>query len=97
LFGAHRQSAQGIEKPFDDARVGRRGFEKYRTWDLAGGVPERERDNDDIVEWPNDREELGNEVDGRQQPEEDEPNSDLGAARHPRVGSQPPYGGCAGK
>ena len=56
--------APGTDQAFQQARFGWPGFEEDRSWYLAGGVAQCEGDDDDVVEWSDDGQELGDEVDG---------------------------------
>lgn len=58
------------------------------TWDLACGVAEHEGDNDDVVERSDDWQELGYEVDGRDDPYASDEDGDPHPPWNPRVLSQ---------
>lgn len=51
------------KESFDGGGVGGPGLEEDRSRDLAGGIAKYERDDDDVVERSDDRNELGDEVD----------------------------------
>jgi hypothetical protein len=52
------------EQPLQDARVGRPRLKEHSPRDLACRVSEGERDDEHIVERTDDRQELGNQIDG---------------------------------
>ena len=52
------------EQPLQDAWVGRPGLQEHGPWHLTRGVAEHERDHEHVVEWTDDRQELGDQIDG---------------------------------
>ena len=53
-------SALRSQKSDEQPRVSGPCVEKQLAWNLTAGVPQREYDNHDVVERPEDRDELGN-------------------------------------
>lgn len=60
---------RSTDEPLEQPWFGGPRFEQDVALDLAGGVAEGQGDDDDIVERADDGEELGDEVDGREDPE----------------------------
>lgn len=83
------------EESFDGGRVRRPSVEQYRPGDLFGGVSECEGNDDDVVERSDDGEELGDEVDGREDPETSDADGHLGSSWYPWVLAEHADGGDA--
>ena len=58
------------------------------TWDLACRVAKRQRHDHDVIEGADDRQELGYEVDGRDDPQPRERDSHLGPTRNARISAK---------
>lgn len=80
------RSKEALEQP----RLGRPCLEEDLSRNLSGGVAEGKDDHDHVVERSDDRQELGNEVDRRQDPQPGEANDHLGPSRDPGVPTQSP-------
>ena len=64
-------------------------------WFPTSGVAQCESYDVDVVEWSDDRDELGDEIDRREHPQQGEPDDKLRASRNSWIPSEDPSGGRA--
>jgi len=83
------------EETFHQPRVAGPGVEQNLAGDAAGGVPEGEGDHDNVVQRPDDRQELRDQVDRGQHPQPGDPDRNLRPHRHRRMCPQPAHRGDA--
>ncbi len=73
------------EKPVDRVWIAWPCLEDGVPWDLFGGVAKRKRNYHDVIQRSDDRQELGDQVDGGDHPEAGKCERNLGTARHERI------------
>ena len=71
------------EQPGKKLRLARPSFLQHISRYSPGGIAQRESDDDDIVERADDRQELGDEIDRREDPESGEYQGNLRATGNP--------------
>ena len=96
-----RRSAPGrrgpaIQYALEQAGLDRPGVQQDLSRHRPRRVPEQEDDGNDVVEGPDHGQELGDQVDGRQDPRDGDAEGDLGAAGDVGVSTQPAGGRDAG-
>ncbi len=64
-------------------------------WDEFGECPEREEQNQEVVDVAEDRDEVRDEVDGREQVEDEKREPDAGDGMDPAVANKPSGESCA--
>ena len=78
--------------PADDSlkrcRLAAPVLEDHASIRLPQQVAEHQRCDDRIVQGPGDRDELRHQIDRRRDPDDREPQPQLGASRHPRISQQ---------
>jgi hypothetical protein len=82
----------GPEEPFEQTWVGRPGVEENFTRDAASGIAQQQHDRDNVIERPDHREELREQVDRGDDPHDGDEQRHLGTARHRWMLAQHP--GC---
>ena len=85
------------EKPVEDMGLARPGFLQGSSGDAPGGIPQGQRHHHHVVERADDREELGDEVDGREHPQTSEGHDQLGSPWDPRVTAETSDGDRTGR
>jgi len=87
----------GSDETFEQPRIARPCFEQDAARDPTGGIAEGERDDHDIIQGTDHGEELGNQVDGRDDPYHRGKDGKLRSTRHARVIAQATDHGDAGR
>jgi hypothetical protein len=83
------------EESFEEPGLAGPGGQQYLAGDLAAGVAQGERDDNDVVERADDRDELGDQVNRAGQPDPGDDDGDPRPSRYPRVIAETSDGGDA--
>ncbi len=65
----------------EDPSFGGPRLDKCLRWHSPGAISQGERDHDDVIEWADDRQELGDQIDRRQHPHSGNGDGELDARR----------------
>ncbi len=88
----YRRTAPPVEHPHKQSRILRPRRQEHRPGDAPGRVTQQKHDSYDVVEWADDGQELGDEVDRGQHPEHRYEQRHLRSPGHRRILTQPTGG-----
>ena len=91
-----RRGVARADEAIEEGRIGGPGFVERVAGDPARGEAQAECDDDDVVEWPDDGNELGDEVDRGDGPNGGEAERQLGGAGNPGITAEVAHGGNGG-
>jgi len=81
----------GTEEPREDSLLRRPRLDKNLAWDATGGIAQGESHHYHVVQRTDHGQELGDQVDRREDPKRRDAQGDLRPTRHPRVLAQSPH------
>src|SRR4051794_30074939 len=85
FLGRARRPGSVTEEPGEDLGFAGPGLLQGFSRDASSGIAQGQRHHHDVVEWADDRKELGDEVDGREHPQTGDGHGQLGPPWNPRV------------